>query len=186
MEKFTHRDIFFIWENNILTIGNSTFKRTVDWSRGLPETLSFEQNGKVIALENSGFDFRLAGFPEPGNAAIRCNYLVKNTAFELLQQPDGDGAKFTVETWEPSRELSIKISYIVYPGLPVMAVESEIVSGVIPMLYWHERQRSKTYLAPGQNNGALTIADSVNLNGFMVHSYGSCFQGLENGYRESC
>ncbi|MBO5923006.1 MAG: hypothetical protein J6Q81_00700, partial [Lentisphaeria bacterium] len=168
MEKFTHRDIFFIRENNILTIGNSTFKRTVDWSRGLPETLSFEQDGQVIVLENSGFDFRLAGFPEPGNTAIRCNYQVKNTAFELLQQPDGNGAKFTVETWEPSRELSIKISYIVYPGLPVMAVESEIISGVIPMLYWHERQRSKTYLNAGKANGALTIPDSVNLNGFQA------------------
>ena len=168
MEKYTHLDIYFYWENNLLTLGNSSFKRVIDWSSGMPKTLLMEHDGKVIAHENSAFDFRLAGFPEPGNAEIRCDYQVKDAAFELLYSPDGNGAKFTVETFEPERELSIKISYIVYPQLPVMAVESEINSAVTPMLYWHERQRSNTYLRPGRTNGSLTIVDSLQLDGFQA------------------
>ena len=168
MNKFTHQDIYFCWENNLLTLGNKSFKRTIDWSAGMPKTLTMEHNGKVIANENPGFDFRLAGFPEPGNSEIRCSYQVKDTAFELLKSPDGNGAEFTVETFEPARELSIKISYIVYPGLPVMAVAGEIVSAVTPMLYWHERQRSRTFLRPGLVNGSLTIVDALQLNEFQA------------------
>ena len=166
MDKFTHLDIYFCWENNQLSLGNKSFKRVIDWSLGLPKTLLLEHDNKIIANENPGFDFRLAGFPEPGNKEIRCNYQVKDTAFELLQAPDGNGAKFTVETFEPERELSIKVSYIVYPELPVMAVEGEITSAVTPMLYWHERQRSKTFLRFGAVNGSLTIVDALQLNDF--------------------
>ncbi len=68
MEKFNHLDTYFTWENNTLTLGNQSFKRVIDWSRGLPKTCCMEADNRSIALENPGFDFRLAGFPEPGNA----------------------------------------------------------------------------------------------------------------------
>ena len=47
MEKYTHLDIYFYWENNLLTLGNSSFKRVIDWSSGMPKTLLMEHDGKV-------------------------------------------------------------------------------------------------------------------------------------------
>ena len=168
MKKFTHLDIYFAWENNTLTLGNSSFQRIIDWSLGLPKTLSMLSGNLSVAIENSAFDFRLAGFPEPGNGGLRCAYQVVDTEYALLQAPDGNGAKFTVTTHEPGRELTIKITYIVYPELPVMAVESEICSAVTPMLYWHERQRSKTFQTPNRVNGSLTIVDALQLTDFQA------------------
>lgn len=166
MEKFTHSDIYFIWQDQQLTLGNSSFKRVIDWSQGLPKTLSMEQGNGMIAGKNPDFDCRIAGFPAPGNEFIRCNYQVRNSSFALLQKPDGNGAVFTVETFEKERQLSIKVCYIVYPGLPVMAVECEICSAVIPMLYWHERQRTEDYSTNGKRNGDLTFVDALQLEDF--------------------
>ena len=161
MDKYTHKDIFFYWDGACLELGNSAFTRSIDWSQGMPKTRFMKIGDRLIAGENPGFDFRLAGFPEPGNKAVRCCYQVENGSFELLALPDGEGAKFTIAGREAARDLAIKISYTVYPDLPVMAVECEICSSVLPMLYWHERQRSRTFLAPGKYNGALTIPDSL-------------------------
>ena len=168
MEKFIHQDIYFIWQDQRLILGNSSFQRVIDWSQGMPKTLSMECCGEIIAVENPGFDFRVAGFPAPGHPTVRCDYQVQNITFDLLNSPDGDGAVFTVETFEKERELALKLSYIVYLQLPVMAVESEICSAVIPLLYWHERQRGKDYSGNGRTNGQWTITDTLQLNKFQA------------------
>lgn len=164
MEHFTHQDIFFCWNNQGLTLGNSSFKRTIDWSEGLPRTLSMEQDSTVIAGKNPTFDFRPAGFPLPGGWR-RCDYQLRDVRSGLLQQPDGNGAFFMVETFEPERELRISITYIVYPALPVMAVECEICSAVTPLIYWHERQRSRDGFNR-DGDSLLMIPESLDLNNF--------------------
>lgn len=166
MEEFAYKDINVVWENNLLTLQNSRLIRKIDFTEGLPRTLQFTIDQIALAGKNPGYDFRLAGFPAPDFKNYRSDYQAQNIFCTPLGQPDGDGRLVTVEIFESIRKLKLEISYIIYPDQPFMAVESVIISGVTPMLYWHPRHGNATFHGMDADLGVNNICDALALQDF--------------------
>ncbi len=166
--EYFYKDIFFSWQEDTLTLGNRSFRRVIDFSGGLPKSRSLEFNGTQVAAANDKFDFVLAGFPPETTTRVFCNYTLKGHYTCNLQSPDGDGYVMNVEIFESLRELEITLSYIVYPELPVMAVEASVRSAVTPLMSWHPRQKAEHFHCSDNVHGTLNIVDSVRFNDFKV------------------
>ena len=166
MNNFSYKDIAFEWDSNLLTITNSRLQRVIDFSKGLPQTVSFTAEDSLIANRNPQFDFRLAGFPAPGNEIFPAAYQVQDVDFKLLTRPDGDGAAATVTVFEKNFRQQLNFTYILYSDLPVMAIETAIVSGVTPMIYYHPRHRADNFHYNDKHLGTVTICDQLELKNF--------------------
>lgn len=166
MQDFSFEDIRFEWSANTLTISNIRLQRVIDFSAGLPRTVYFAVDDTVLSENNAQFDFRIAGFPAPGNKTFPTDYKSEKADFSLLHLPDGKGAKATVTIVENMFQQKVQISYILYPALPVMAIESSIESAVTPMIFYHARHTAENFHCNDQTIGTLTICDQLQLIGF--------------------
>ena len=166
--RYHFQDIAVCWERQRLTLGNRRLRRDVDWSRGLPRTVRLALDGGEIPLADDGVcDCAVAGFPVPGTDGVRCDYQVAEPVTEPLPAEDGDGVRVTLRTRENVRGLEVAFSYILYPELPVMAMELAVESAVLPRLYW--TRRSGEEFSKGLNQSApATVVDSLAPSGFTV------------------
>ena len=168
MLNYSYCDISFEWQEaaQLLTIANCRLQRIIDFSAGLPRTRLFTVNGITVTEDNESFDFRLAGFPAPGDEIFPTAYEVENVEFAQLALPDGDGAQVTVTIFEKDLEQRLQFSYILYKNLPVMALQTKIVSEVTPMLFYHPRHTAENYHYNDKFIGTLTICDQLTLKDF--------------------
>ena len=168
MKNYSYKDVKISWQNSTLTLSNSRLTRCIDWSRGMPKTLSMSVDQVVLAGENPGFDFHIAGFSHPGIEFLHSDYQLEYVNFSQLSAPDGDGCQVTVHVYEAIRGIRLQTTYIMYPMLPVLAIEHQVTSPVIPMQYWHPRQRGESFHSYDASQGREIICDSLQLNGFKV------------------
>ena len=169
MQNFSYCDITFEWQSDakLLTVANSRLQRIIDFSAGLPRTRKFTADQITASQDNETFDFRLAGFPAPGNETFPAEYQVQNVEFARLALPDGDGAQVTVTVYEEGFEQRLQFTYILYRDLPVMAMQTGIVSEVTPMLFYHPRHTAPNYHYNDKSIGTLTICDQLTLTDFV-------------------
>ena len=168
MMQYRFQDIAVEWQQDRLTLSNRRLCRVIDWSAGMPRTLRLALDGGDLALaETSAFDCAVAGFPFPGAEGVRCAYQAAEPTVEALPPEDGDGIKITVRTREAGRRLEIAVSYILYPDLPVMAMELEVRSAVLPRLYW-TRRSGEEFSANLTGSPRVTVVDSLDLPDFSV------------------
>ena len=138
--QYEYKDIFVKWEQEKLLLGNSCIQREIDWTLGMPSTVSLKFGGKnLVSNKDNSIDFELAGFTSRHTQVVPCDYKAKEPKVEPLSPEDGDGIKVTVTTIESIRHLEIEYSYILYPELPVIAVEFQMQSAVLPLFCWTRR-----------------------------------------------
>lgn len=166
--QYHFQDIAVCWDRQQLTLRNRRLRRVIDWSRGLPRTVRLALDGRKIPLADDGVcDCAVAGFPVPGMDAVRCDYQVADPVAEPLPAEDGDGVRITLRTRETGRGLEVAVSYILYPELPVLAMELAVESAVLPLLYWTPRSGEEFSKALKQSAPA-TVVDSLAPVGFAV------------------
>ena len=168
MQNFSYSDINFSWNGSALELKNSRLHRTIDFSSGMPKTLSFYVDQTEVAAANDGFDFHLAGFSAPGHEVFVSNYQVVRVDFRINDPIDGVGATARVTVFESVRELKLVFNYYLYTQLPVMAVQTEITAQVTPHIYYNPRQKDAEFHNNDSDHGVNTICDSLQLDGFTV------------------
>ena len=163
MKDFNFADITFSWQDNVLCIANSRCKRVIDFSQGLPRTTKLTVDGAISAEINSGFDFHLAGFSEPGHEVFTSNYQAIRADFGFNEPTDGEGAWAKITVFESVRELKLEFRYFMYPALPVVAVQTGITAAVTPHIYYNPRQNREEFQGNDAVHGVNTICDSLQL-----------------------
>lgn len=165
--KFNDRDIHVEWHDGILTLENASIRRRIDWRCGMPRTIEFGPPGINLHRADEVFDLALAGFPAPGAPESKTDYHTGAVRVEKLPPRDGDGVKVTVASIETIRRLRLRVAYILYPGLPVIACEAEWQSGVTPMLFWARRHDEEFNRMRGFSD-LHTVTDRLRLPDFRI------------------
>ena len=168
MKNIVFEDIRIEWQNDQLLLANSRLTRCIDFSQGLPKTISLEIDRVNTALENPAFDFHLAGFSDPGHAVFVSDYKVQAVTFAENLPTDGSGVCATVQVFDSIRELALSFTYYMYPALPVMAVQTTILAQVTPQIYFNFRQTNPALHGNDAVHGLHTVCDSLQLKDFAV------------------
>lgn len=150
-------DIFGEFTGTELTLRAGGLVRIIDFSAGAPRTRRIALNGRILAGENKAFDIAFAGLPVREEADFRPEIL----QFRKVPAPeyDGAGSFFEVETYERARQIRRVYRYILYPGLPLVGVELELTSAVVPL--GQETPRLARESAGAGVFPAVTVMDRV-------------------------
>ena len=163
MKTFTYKDIIVRWDAEILEVGNSTIRRTMNIADGYPKTVSLYDPVALreLAKPSNTIDFRFMGYNPPG---------VNNTAYELADISakvvpgncyEPEHVAVVMEMTERWEELRLRREYIIYPGIPAVSVRNFITAAVIPNVYWTYRERLRLSENRATNGPAYNAADAI-------------------------
>jgi len=141
-DHFQYKDISVRRDGMRLSLATSRILRELSLERGVPITERLEtSDGQHLAGQNPGPDFSFIGINLPGGPGI---VEMRPIRIEVTVVPaswrDGEHVRVNLYLYERVQKVSFVRTYILYPGLPVCGVETEIRSSVSPNIYWSHRR----------------------------------------------
>ena len=141
MVKKFYKDTFVIFENGILTVGNSKFKREFDLSTGLMRTLGiYDSSGEKLAGATPiDRDFYYHGDVCPPD---EMHYEVKAVSAVIVDHPmfDAPHLHVIVTLFENNQQMTLRRDMYIYPGLAVLAQRTRLVMPIYPIAVWPYRR----------------------------------------------
>lgn len=145
--KMTFQDAFASYENHVLTIGNSCFKRVFDLSGRLLRTIGlYDGDGKICAGENpSDRDFYFYGDRCPADEMFYEEPVVSAVA---VPHPmfDAPHLHVIVTLKEDRQQMILRRDFYVYPGLSALAMRCRIYSPVYMAAVWNFRPTIRKHM----------------------------------------
>lgn len=161
-DHFAHRDIRIAHGGDTLELAVGGLRRLIDLAQGVPITRSLgHDDDGPLATANAACDFSFAGINLPGGPGVvrfappRCRLHLEPASWR-----DGEHVRLEVTLRERVQGVTFVRAYLLYPGLPVLAVETALCSDVSPNLYWAHRRRLANDLPPEMLE---SCADSLTL-----------------------
>lgn len=160
---FIFKDIYIRLNGGQLIIANSAFCRLLDLGSGIPRTISLKDAaGREFAGgEKKEGDFSFIGINRPGYNGSEYHVADVSAETQVASFLDSEHVNVRLVIEEKVQRIVFIREYIVYPELPVIAVQNSICSAVMPNLYWSRR-----------------LADSANSARFPVEHLESCADSI--------
>ncbi len=150
-----YRDIRVERENDLLSIANSALVRRLDLSLNAPRTVSLKNAAgyEFASPDKLRADLSFIGLNQPHNPQTPW------TLPKLVAEPPaaGDGVRVRLNMFEPISESCYIRDYVIYPDLPVIAIENAIQTRVKPNLCWTRRGK---YARWQQESSCRAMAES--------------------------
>lgn len=167
-KPFNYRDVTItIDEQQQLIIENASLLRVLDLQRGVPVTLELKdkRNGEQYAAERTDCDFSFAGFNMPASK-YHTEYAINSISAQIIPESifDAEHVELKIKITEAVQGLRFSRRYFIYPGLPVIASKTGIISETMPLIYW--TRRGGLYQHYGKHSGDAiqeSCADSLHL-----------------------
>jgi hypothetical protein len=126
----TFKDAYAEFDGETLALGNASLRREIRLKNGVPLTVSLRS---AEGIEFSAGDKTLPDFSFAG-------YALPSAIVKGVKAARGkDRLRVTLEIFEPVQELTLWREFLIYPGLPVMAMRNSMRAAVIPNCYWAPR-----------------------------------------------
>ncbi|MHB9138686.1 MAG: alpha-galactosidase [Victivallaceae bacterium] len=138
-------------------------KRVINIGKNVPVTKSFETiEGYPIGVEADDTDFSFVGINLLREGCLTNLLPVKINAYVLdCAWQDAEHVRLELEIREMVQNVTFRRRYLIYPGMPFMAVENFIRSDVSANLYWSHRRHLGNERLPA--NMLESCADSLRL-----------------------
>lgn len=140
-DTFIYKNIEISRKNNLLDIANGFCSRTLDLSDGYPTTVSLNNSSGHEFVEKSGHaDFSFIGINMP-NSKNSTEYEITEIAVNLnpASMFDAEHVRVKITIIEKIQQVTFTRSYLIYPEMPIIAVENSIYSQVTSNIYWSYR-----------------------------------------------
>ena len=136
-------DIKISKQNDLLILENSFIRRVIDLSQGLPRTISLQnsQSIELAAKDNLAFDIGFIGLIDTENSNDQ--WQLKSITCVKKKHDIFETKRLIVEISceNISSQIICTKTYILYPNLGVIGVESSIQTKVMPNFFWSHRKR---------------------------------------------
>ncbi len=141
MKEFHYQDCFMRYDGSRLTVGNEKIVREMDFSLGLPRTVSLKDAAgrEYASPEKELPDFSFIGLNGPDFAGIVYETTEVEAAAVEQDRFDSPHLLVSVVMREPVQNLVFRRFFAVYPGQPAIAVWNSLRTAVMPNVFWSQR-----------------------------------------------
>ncbi|MBE6365361.1 MAG: hypothetical protein E7053_06370 [Lentisphaerae bacterium] len=140
-EKLTFRTAFARWDDSRLVIGNQFLQRTIDLQNHYPVTVSLVSGGtEFSAPQKNSCDCSFFGLNMPGRNETDW-HISSPVSAVIVENPPFDAPHIEVRFSfkESYQQAEFTRIFRIYPDLPAISVQNELVSQSIPNCYWSYR-----------------------------------------------
>ncbi len=141
MNQAKFKDAYVKWDGNSVVFGNNFYQRTIDLSKGYPETTALSYGDSQIAVAGkSACDLSFLGINMPGDYETTYSITAPVQA-EVVENPQFDAPhiKLVITFGEAVQKVEFTRIFYVYPDFSGYSVRNAIKTAVIPNCYWTHR-----------------------------------------------
>jgi len=155
-----YQDITVNVSKNALKLEVSGLCRILSLESGAPNTMSLQRGCVEFVDTKNEADFSFIGMNQPGKPETP--WQIKNISSKIIPGSllETEHVQVIIQMHEPISDTIYRRKYILYPGVPAIAVENYIKTAVMPNIFWSHRQG----IDNGNNLAGLeSCADSIKL-----------------------